>query len=97
MGEARRWYLVMYDIRDERRWREAYAVIRGWGERLQYSVFRICLSDRDREKLRWELSQILDPSDSLLVIGVCDSCVERTRAMNPRSAWPELPPSVIVI
>jgi CRISPR-associated protein Cas2 len=97
MGEARRWYLVTYDIRDEKRWRKAYALLKGWGEHLQYSVFRICLNDRDREKLRWELSQVLDPVDALLVVGICESCVERTNALNPRSAWPEPPPTVVVL
>lgn len=96
MGEARRWYLVMYDIRDDRRWRAAYSILKGWGERLQYSVFRVCMNDRDREKLRWELSKVLDPVDALLVVSVCDSCVERTKTMNPRSQWPD-PPGPFVI
>lgn len=97
MAEARRWYLVMYDIRDDRRWREAYSIIRGYGERLQYSVFRVCLDDRDREKMRWEISRVLTAEDSLLVIGMCDGCVDRVRAMNPRSAWPDPPGPVKVL
>ena len=97
MAEARRWYLIMYDIRDDRRWRGAYGIIRAWGQRLQYSVFRACLSDRDREKLRWELSRVLAAEDSLLVIGLCDSCVERVRAMNPRNDWPDPPGPLVVL
>jgi CRISPR-associated protein Cas2 len=87
----------MYDIRDDRRWRDAYAILRGYGERLQYSVFRVCLDDRDREKLRWELSRILTAEDSLLVIGICDACVERVRAMNSRTAWPDPPAPVTIL
>ncbi len=97
MAEIRRWYLVMYDIRDDKRWREIYSTVRGWGDRLQYSVFRLSLSDRDREKLRWELSQILKEEDSLLMIGLCDGCVERIRAMNPKSEWPDPPGGLVVL
>lgn len=97
MSEARRWYLVMYDIRDERRWRDAYRILRGWGERLQYSVFRVNVSDREREKLRWELSQVLDAVDSLLVVGFCEGCVERIKTMNPRAQWPAPPPPAVVL
>lgn len=97
MSEARRWYLVMYDIRDDKRWRDAYRILRGWGERLQYSVFRVNVTDRDREKLRWELRRVLDPVDSLLVVSVCDSCVDRTKTMNPREQWPDPPPPVVVL
>lgn len=97
MGEARRWYLVMYDIRDPRRWRDAYGLLKGWGERLQYSVFRICLNDRDRERLRWELGRVLLQEDSLLIVGICDSCVERLRTMNPSGSWPDTPPTLVVL
>lgn len=96
MGEARRWYLVVYDIRDARRWRAAYDIIRSWGQRLQYSVFRVFLADRDREKLRWEVGKVLAPEDSFLLIGLCDSCVERARGMNPKNEWPD-PPSPLVV
>jgi CRISPR-associated protein Cas2 len=97
MAEIRRWYLVMYDIRDDKRWREIYSTIRGWGERLQYSVFRLSLSDRDREKLRWELSQLIHEEDSLLIIGLCDGCVDRIRSMNPKSQWPDPPSGLVVL
>jgi CRISPR-associated protein Cas2 len=97
MAEARRWYLVMYDIRDDQRWREAYSLIRSWGERLQFSVFRAYLNDRDREQLRWDLSRVLDPVDSVLFIGICESCIDRLKAMNPKNQWPAPPPGMVVL
>lgn len=97
MAEPRRWYVLMYDIRDDVRWRRVYEVVRSWGQRLQYSVFRACLTDRDREKLRWEISRVLDPEDSFLILGMCDSCIERVKTMNPKSEWPEPPPSLVVL
>jgi CRISPR-associated protein Cas2 len=39
MAEPRHWYLVCYDIRCPKRWRKAYKLIEGYGDRLQYSIF----------------------------------------------------------
>lgn len=97
MAEPRRWYLVVYDIRDPVRWRKVYRIMKGCGERVQLSVFRCLLDDRDRERLRHELAGVTEGEDSVLVLGLCDSCVERVRAINPREQWPEEPPPFRVL
>ncbi|MDY7014378.1 MAG: CRISPR-associated endonuclease Cas2 [Cyanobacteriota bacterium] len=63
MAEQKHWYLVCYDIRSPKRWRKAYKLLEGYGNRLQYSIFRCWLSQRGREKLRWELEKILTAED----------------------------------
>jgi CRISPR/Cas system-associated endoribonuclease Cas2 len=65
---------MTYDIRDPKRWRKVYELMKGHGERLQLSVFRCLLTDRDREKLRWELSKVMDKDDTLLVLGLWGLC-----------------------
>ncbi len=97
MAEPRRWYLITYDIRDPKRWRKVYGLLKGYGEWLQLSVFRCSLTDRDREKLRWELARRMDSVDTLLVIGLCGGCVERVRAINAKEDWPEEPPPFRVL
>jgi CRISPR associated protein Cas2 len=52
VAESKNWYLVCYDIRCPKRWRKAYKLLEGYGERIQFSIFRCWLSQRDREKLR---------------------------------------------
>lgn len=93
----KRWRLVSYDIRDERRLRKVAKLLQGYGTRLQYSVFRCYLSDRDLERLRWELTRIMDKEDDLLFVGLCEGCVARTRAANPDGQWPEEPPNFVII
>ncbi len=88
MAGLRRWYLIMYDIRDPKRWRKAYTLLKGHGERLQYSIFRCRLNDRGLERLRWELEEILDLEDSLMFVSLCSGCVQRVRKLNPPPAWP---------
>ncbi|NJO74208.1 MAG: CRISPR-associated endonuclease Cas2 [Leptolyngbyaceae cyanobacterium RM1_406_9] len=88
MAEQKNYYLISYDIRDPKRWRKAYQLLKGYGETLQYSIFRCRLSQREREKLRWELEKILAQEDSLLIAGLCDRCVERIQACNRPETWP---------
>ncbi len=87
MAESKNWYLVCYDIRCPRRWRKAHKLLLGYGEAVQLSVFRCRLSQRDREKLRWELEQILSQEDKILLVGLCHRCVERVEQCNREDAW----------
>ncbi len=60
---TKRWHLVTYDVRDECRLRRTAKVLEGYGERLQYSVFRCSLSARQLERLRWELGREMTDED----------------------------------
>lgn len=91
MGELRRWYIVSYDVRDPKRLRRVHELVSGYGSRLQLSVFRCWLTDREREKMRWELAKEMAPEDELLLIGLCPDCVNRIVATNPKKAWPDPP------
>lgn len=62
-------YLVTYDIRDNKRWRRIFKLMKGFGEWLQLSVFQCRLSHRRHA----ELVQLLDDAinhrvDALLII-----------------------------
>jgi len=52
-------YIVTYDVRDEKRLRRVFQLMRGYGDHLQYSVFRCELSDRERAELMLKLSDVL--------------------------------------
>ncbi len=87
MSEAKNWYLITYDIRCPKRWRKAYNLLQGYGERIQYSIFRCWLSQREREKLRWQLEKILEAEDSLLLIRLSHDCVSSIPSYNRPDAW----------
>lgn len=62
-------YLVTYDIRDDKRWRRIFKLMKGFGEWLQLSVFQCRLSRRRHA----ELIELLDGMvkhghDALLII-----------------------------
>jgi CRISPR-associated protein Cas2 len=81
------WYLICYDIRSPKRWRKAYKLLKAYGESMQLSIFRCRLSQKEREKLRWELEQILTTEDDLLLIGMCDRCQCRIPQYNREHIW----------
>jgi CRISPR-associated protein Cas2 len=91
MAEITHWYLICYDICCPNRWRKAYKLPNGYGEWVQYSIFRCRLLVRDREKLRWELEQILTGEDSLLLTGLCHRCEERVQKCNHSGVWAKIP------
>ena len=61
---SRNAFIVCYDITDDKRRTEVFNTCRGYGERIQYSVFRCHLSRVERidleVKLRFAINQDLD-------------------------------------
>jgi CRISPR-associated protein Cas2 len=89
MAEQRQWYLISYDVRDEKRLRLVARQLEGYGSRVQLSVFRCRLNMRGLERLKWELTKIMDPEDDLLIIGLCTKCADRIRRRNVVESWLE--------
>jgi CRISPR-associated protein Cas2 len=56
---ARLLYVAAYDIRDDKRLRRVFKIMRGYGDHMQYSVFRCELSDRERVELMAKLARII--------------------------------------
>jgi len=84
-------------VRDSKRLRRVAKHLEGYGERLQYSVFRCRLTARDLERLRWELAQMMENEDNLLVIGLCSRCGSRVAAMHGIESWAEQPRTFEII
>lgn len=56
----RKTYLVCYDICDDRRLAKVLKIVRGFGDRLQYSVFECQLTPADLSRCRHRLGEIID-------------------------------------
>ena len=64
-------YFVMYDVCDPKRLRRVYELTKGAGEHVQLSVFCCDLSDRRREQLMSDLSDIVNATeDQVLFIAL---------------------------
>jgi len=97
--QGSRWWLICYDVRDAKRLRKTAKHMEGYGERMQYSIFRCWLTSRELQCLRWELSDILKPEDDVLFIPLCANCVDgilTTHSTSKESVWPGAPPRHII-
>jgi CRISPR-associated protein Cas2 len=93
MNDAK-WWLVCYDVHDPVRLRRAAKLLEGTGERVQYSVFRCWLNPTQVQRLRWELTRVLEPGDDVLMIPLCPRCVagmETTHTALKQPDWPDAP------
>ena len=67
----RQTYIVSYDVSDPKRLRRVFKLLRGWGDHLQYSVFRCELNDRELVELRARLAvEIHHAEDQVLFVDV---------------------------
>jgi CRISPR-associated protein Cas2 len=97
MSADKRWRLICYDIRKPARWRKVYKLMRGAGEPVQYSIFRCRLDDRETEKLRWQLAEVMAEDDSLLIIDLCGKCASNVVARNHVEGWNVKPSAFRII
>ncbi|MCS6913777.1 MAG: CRISPR-associated endonuclease Cas2 [Myxococcales bacterium] len=95
--DSTRWRLVCYDIRDPTRYRRAHKLIKGYGETVQYSMFRCHLDDRQTAELRLELARVLSDEDSLLILDLCPRCASRVVSQNHKAGWDQEPASFLVV
>jgi CRISPR-associated protein Cas2 len=88
------WWIICYDVCDPKRLRKTAKHMEGYGERMQYSVFRCWLHPRRMEQLRWELTELLLPEDKVLFIPLCSGCVSGMRTIHAPvegPCWPSEP------
>lgn len=91
MSRAPRLWMICYDIRDDARLRHVYKIMRGYGDRVQYSVFRCVLSDLQLARLREKLEEAVKATEDqvlLVPLGSADS----ERAWRHETIGVALPP-----
>ncbi|QDT32303.1 CRISPR-associated endonuclease Cas2 [Thalassoglobus polymorphus] len=93
------WYLIAYDVRDPKRLRHVSKKLEAYGSRIQYSIFRCRVDAETLAKLRWELSEILDTIDSLLVIPICTKCAGKVpvHSTPDQHGWADDPPTFQIL
>ena len=83
----RQTYIVCYDICDDKRLRRVFKTLRGWGDHLQYSVFRCELTHRELVELRAELGAIIHHTeDQVLFVDVGPVCGRGSTSIAARIA-----------
>ena len=77
MSRWPRMFVVCYDIAHPKRLRKVYRTCRGYGEHLQYSVFRCVLSELRHAQFQAELLQIVEArEDQVMFVDLGPAAVE---------------------
>lgn len=61
-------YLVTYDISDPRRWRKVFKLMHGFGEHVQYSVFRCDLVPSDLIRMKARLVREIHHREDQVIV-----------------------------
>ncbi len=61
-------YLVCYDISDDKRLRKIARMMRGYGDRVQYSVFRVIAGDRERVEMQAPIEKTMSATEDHVLI-----------------------------
>ena len=83
-----KWWLVSDDVK---RLRRAATVLEGADERIQFSVFRCWMTPAQMQELRWELTEVLEADDEVLIIPLCPRCVAGMRTTHSSRNFPDWP------
>ena len=63
-----RLYIVTYDITDQKRWRQVFRTLKGYGRWLQLSVFQCRLTRRRRAELASALDDLIHHGEDHVLI-----------------------------
>ncbi len=89
-------YVISYDIPADRRRNQLANALKGFGTRVQYSVFEAHLSRAQYEELKRAVSRIINPSeDSVRYYRLCGACAERIEVPAIGEVTPD--PKTIVV
>ena len=82
------YYVVAYDISNDKRRRKVGEALEAFGKRVNYSVFEIQVKSKAQMRgLEKELLKELDAKhDSLRFYSVCQSCVEKSWSLGDEPA-----------
>ena len=81
------YFVVSYDIPEDKRRTKIHKVLKSYGQRVQLSVFECQLTDAQYAKLRSRLSKLIQPNqDSVrfyFLCGCCQGKIERLGGEQP--------------
>lgn len=72
-------WLVIYDIRDEKRLARIAKLMEQYGVRVQKSVFEMECDESTVAEMRKRAKEILEKEDSLISIPLCEKCWQKKK------------------
>lgn len=71
-------HVISYDIPDDRRRGQLAKVLKGFGTRVQYSVFEAHLTNAQFQQMKDAVARVIDLNkDSVRYYALCNACIGR--------------------
>lgn len=71
-------YVISYDITDDKRRNKVAKILESYACRVQYSVFEVICEEEIIKKIISELKHVIkEDEDSIRVYSLCNSCVKK--------------------
>ncbi|WP_457560176.1 CRISPR-associated endonuclease Cas2 [Caminibacter sp.] len=70
--------LVAYDIEDDKRRKRVSEILEGYGVRVNYSVFEVKVSKKEKIKMIDEIKKIAKKEDNIRFYHICESCKSKS-------------------
>lgn len=81
--DRRRWFVVSYDIPDNKRRTKVMKLLEGYGRRAQYSVFECHVAPEEMQQLEKRLLSVIDKrQDDVRIYVCCDACARKARMLG---------------
>jgi len=82
-GVAMEFWLIAYDIPNDKRRNKIADALEDYGRRVQYSVFEVWLDTADKRKLLRRLNElIVENEDSIRLYRLCADCQQRLQILG---------------
>lgn len=79
----RHWFVVSYDVTDDKRRTKVMKTLAGHGQRVQYSVFECELLPTTLEQLKHRLGQLIDAeTDDVRFYLLCANCLPKATMLG---------------
>jgi CRISPR-associated protein Cas2 len=89
-------YVISYDVPDDRRRQKIADVLEGFGTRVQKSVFEVHLEPSHYADLRRRLERVMNPQeDNVRLYRLCEDCRKRVEAVGTVGVTPE--PTLMIV
>ncbi len=76
-------YVVAYDIPDDKRRTKIHKILKGFGQWTEFSLFECFLTKKELLQMRSKLDKYLDPSnDRVRIYMICDTCLAKIETIG---------------
>ena len=77
-------WLIIYDIRNEKRLGKVAKIISEYGERVQKSVFECEFNDKVLQRIRMRINKILEKEDYIVYFNICETDWQKRIKYGPK-------------